>query len=80
MNLQGGDQIAKFDPKTEKWSLYDWPSRGTGLRAFALMDRDGVLQAIGAYFNGNRVGRMVMRTEKDMQTLKTQVQTMARAR
>lgn len=80
MSLQGGDQIARFDPKTEKWSLYDWPSRGTGLRTFALLDRDGELQVIGAYFNGNRVGRMVMRTEQTLQNLKTQVQTTARAR
>jgi streptogramin lyase len=80
MSLQGGDQIARFNPKTEKWTLYSWPSRGTGLRTFALLDQDGELQVVGAYFNGNRVGRMVMRTEQDLQVLKTQVQTTARAR
>lgn len=80
MSLQGGDQVAKFDPKTEKWTLYSWPSRGTGVRSFDLLDRNGQLQVIGAYFNGNRVGRMVVRTEQDLQTLKTQVSTIARAR
>ena len=72
-SLQGGDEVAKFDPTTERWSFYAWPSRGTGLRNLAVVDRNGVLEIIGAYFNGNRVGRMVMRTQKDVQALKARV-------
>jgi streptogramin lyase len=80
MSLQNTDDIAKFDPQTGKWTFYTWPSRGTGLRTFHLVERDGVLQLAGAYFNANRVSRMVVRTRKDVAALKTQVQEMARAR
>ena len=81
ISLHGGDEVVKFDPKTERWSFYAWPSRGTGLRNLAVVNRNGVLQIIGAYFNGNRVGRMVMRTQKDLQALQTRVHTaMAPAR
>ena len=66
------DDLAKFDPKTEKWTFYSWPSRGTGLRDFHLAERGGVLQVSGAYFNANRVARMVIRTKRDVEALKAQ--------
>jgi streptogramin lyase len=68
MSLQGSDQIARFDPKTEQWTLFNWPARGTGLRSFALLDRDGTVQLLGGYFNGNRVGRMVVPGDRQVQT------------
>jgi hypothetical protein len=39
-----------------------------------LVDHNGVVQVVGAYFNAARVGRMVMRTEKDVQTLRARAQ------
>ena len=37
VSFHGGDEVGKFDPKTEKWTaLYSWPSRGTGLRHLGL--------------------------------------------
>jgi streptogramin lyase len=75
VSFQGGDEVGKFDPKTEKWTaLYSWPSRGTGLRHLGLLDHNGVVQVVGAYYNAARVGRMVMRTEKDVQTLRARAQ------
>jgi hypothetical protein len=38
------------------------------------VDHDGSVQVVGAYFNGNRVGRMVMRTKNDVQALQMRVQ------
>ena len=67
VSLQGGDEVGEFEPDTERWSFYAWPSRGTGLRNLAVVDRNGVVEIIGAYFNANRVGRMVMRARKDLQ-------------
>lgn len=72
VSFLGGDEVGKFDPKTEKWTLYSWPSRGTALRHLGLVDHNGVVQVIGAYFNAARVGRMVMRTERDVQALRAQ--------
>jgi streptogramin lyase len=80
VSLQGGDEVARFDPKTETWTLYSWPSRGTGLRNLGVVDHGGVVQVVGAYFNGARVGRMVMRTVQEVQALRTQVEASTRAR
>ena len=75
VSFQGGDEVGKFDPKTEKWTaLYSWPSRGTDLRHLGLVEHNGVVQVIGAYYNAARVGRMVMRTERDVQTLRARAQ------
>ena len=67
VSLQGGDEVAKLDRESGEWSLYAWPSRGTGLRNLAVVERDGRVEVIGAYFNANRIGRMVMRTRAELQ-------------
>ena len=67
VSLQGGDEVAKLDPGSGEWSLYAWPSRGTGLRNLAVVERDGRVEVIGAYFNANRIGRMIMRTRAELQ-------------
>ena len=67
VSLQGGDEVAKLDPDTGEWRLYAWPSRGTGLRNLAVVERAGRVEIIGAYFNANRIGRMVMRTRAELQ-------------
>ena len=73
VSFQGGDEVGKFDPNTERWTLYSWPSRGTALRNLGLVDHNGVVQVIGAYYNAARVGRMVMRTERDVRALRSMV-------
>ena len=67
VSLQGGDEVAKLDRESGEWSFYAWPSRGTGLRNLAVVQRAGHLEVIGAYFNANRIGRMVMRTRAEVQ-------------
>jgi streptogramin lyase len=74
INLQNSDSIARFDPKTTKWTLYNWPSRGTQTRALHIMHRDGVLQFSGLSVDGGRVARMVIRTHADLQALRLQTQ------
>ena len=74
VSFQGGDQVGRFNPKTEQWTLYSWPSRGTGLRNLSVVEHEGVVQVVGAYFNGARVGRIVMRGEKELQAIRTRVQ------
>ena len=74
VSFLGGDEVGKFDPRTEEWTLYSWPSRGTALRNLGMVDHNGIVQVVGAYFNAARVGRMVMRTERDMQALRTRAQ------
>ena len=74
VSFQGGDQVGRFNPKTEQWTLYSWPSRGTGLRNLSVVEHEGVVQVVGAYFNGARVGRIVMRGERELQATRTRAQ------
>ena len=74
VSMQGADDVGRFDPATLKWTLYSWPSRGTALRGISVVDHDGVVEVVGAYFNGARVGRMVMRKAADVQALTQQAQ------
>jgi len=79
VDLQGSDAVERFDVKTEKWTRYDWPSRGAAPRHLSLIERDGVTQIVTAFWGTSRVGRMVIRTEKDLQALKAQVQNLTRS-
>ncbi len=70
MNLQNGDELAKFDPRRKQWTLYSWPNRGTSSRGLHILDRGGVVQASITYFDSSAAARMVMRTKEDIETLK----------
>jgi streptogramin lyase len=74
MNLQGSDYVARFEPKTEKWTLFSWPLRGTSTRAFHISDQNGQVQLSAMFYNANRVGRMVIRSKQDIQALKARAQ------
>jgi streptogramin lyase len=74
MNLQGSDYVARFEPKTEKWTLFAWPLRGTSTRAFHISDQNGQVQLSAMFYDANRVGRMVIRTKQDIQGLKARAQ------
>jgi hypothetical protein len=69
MNLQGSDDIAKFDPKSSQWTFYSWPNRGTASRGFHILDRGGVLQLTAIFFDASVAGRMVFRTKQDVDAL-----------
>ena len=78
MNLQGSDYVARFEPKTEKWTLFSWPIRGTSTRALHLTERNGQVQLTAMFYNASRAGRMVIRSKQDIQALKARAeQTMA---
>ena len=72
VSSQGDDALFKFDPKTEQFTAYQWPTRGVAQRHNAVSDRNGVIEVVTAYFGTGNIGRMVMRTEKDLQELKAQ--------
>ena len=74
MNLQGSDYVARFDPKTEKWTLFSWPIRGTSTRALHMAERNGQIQLTAMFYNASRAGRMVIRSRQDIQALKARVE------
>jgi virginiamycin B lyase len=71
VTFQNSDEMGRFDPNTEKWTMYSWPTRGMQQRQNHITERDGLLQFVSASGAQMRVGRMVLRSEKDLQSLRT---------
>lgn len=74
VTFQNSDEMGRFDPETGNWTMYSWPTKGMAQRQNHMLERDGVLQFVSASGPSHRVGRMVMRTEKDVQTLRARAQ------
>jgi streptogramin lyase len=72
VNLTNGDSVAKFDPKTEKWTEYPLPTRGINLRHISLDERTGTTQIIVGYTRNSMIARMQVRTKEELQLLKAQ--------
>jgi streptogramin lyase len=74
VNLFNGDAVAKFDPKTERWTEYPLPTRGVEMRHVAITDVHGNTEVVLSEFRVGRVAVMHFRTEDDLHALQTQVQ------
>jgi len=70
VTFQNSDEMGRFDPNTGNWAMYSWPSKGMAQRQNHILERNGVLQFTSASGLSHRVGRMVMRSEKDLQALR----------
>ena len=68
-NLWSTDAIAKYDPASSQWTLFDLPSRGTETRHISLLEKDGKLQVVLPYSRTRRVAVMTVRSEDDMKAL-----------
>jgi streptogramin lyase len=66
VTFQNSDEMGLFDPQTRSWTIYSWPTKGMAQRQNHMLERDGVLQFVSASGPAHRVGRMVMRSERDL--------------
>jgi streptogramin lyase len=74
-NLWSTDKVAKYDPSTEQWTLFDLPNRGTETRHISLLERDdGSLQVILPYYRTRKIAVMTLRSEQELQALKNRVE------
>ncbi len=73
VTFQNSDEMGRFDPDTESWTIYSYPTKGMAQRQNHMLERDGVLQFSSASGASHRVGRMVMRSAADVQALRNQV-------
>ena len=64
------DQIAKYDPSTSKWTLFDLPTRGTEVRIASLLEQDGRKQVVMAFPRASKVAVMTVRSEAELAALK----------
>jgi streptogramin lyase len=72
-NLWSTDAVARLDPSTNKWTLFDLPNRGTETRHISLLERDGQpMQVIIPYSRTRKVAVMTVRTEAEIAALKTE--------
>ena len=71
-NLWTSDQIVKFDPATNKWTMFDLPVRGTEIRHISLMERDGKTQVVVPIYRASQMGVMTLRSEAELAALKAQ--------
>jgi streptogramin lyase len=73
-NLWSTDKVAKYDPSTNQWTLFDLPTRGTESRHISLLERDGQpLRVIIPYERARKVAVLTPRSEAELQALKAQV-------
>jgi streptogramin lyase len=73
-NLWSTDKVAKYDPGTGQWTLFDLPTRGTEARHISLLEREGQpLRVVIPYDRARKVGVLTPRSEAELQALKAQV-------
>jgi streptogramin lyase len=67
------DQIAKYDPTAQKWTMFDLPTRGTEVRIASLRDLpNDKLEVTVAYPRSSKVAVMTSRSEAEIAALKSQ--------
>ena len=73
-NLWGSDQVARYDPASGQWTLFDLPTRGSEPRYISLFEGNGVTQVVIPYFRARKVAIMTLRSEQDLDALRARAQ------
>jgi len=71
-NLWTNDQIYRYDPAANKWTMFDLPVRGTEIRHIAVDQRSGKTKVVVPVYRTNQMGVMTLRSEAELAALKTQ--------
>ena len=73
-NLWTSDRIAKLDPATNQWTMFDLPVRGTEIRHIALLEQGDKLTVVVPVYRSSQMGVMTVRSEAELAALKAKVQ------
>jgi streptogramin lyase len=73
-NLWTSDRIAKLDPGTNTWTLFDLPVRGTEIRHIALHEQGDKLFVVMPVYRTSQMGVMTVRSEAELAALKAKAQ------
>jgi hypothetical protein len=69
------DQIGKYDATAKKWTMFDFPIRGTEVRIASTRDLpDGKTEVTFAFPRSSKVTVMTVRSEADMAAAKQAAQ------
>jgi streptogramin lyase len=71
-NLWTSDQLFRFDPSANKFTMFELPVHGTEIRHISLLERDGKLQVIVPVYRSSQMGVMTVRSQADVAALKAQ--------
>ena len=63
----GDDRVAKFDPETEQWTVYQLPSVGNEMRHIAIDNRKDPVEVWVPSYRTSKVIRLQFRTERQME-------------
>ncbi len=73
-NLWSTDKVAKYDPSTDQWTLFELPNRGTESRHISLLERDGQpMRVVVPYERTRKVGVITPRSEAELAAVKKRV-------
>ena len=67
--LPNDDRVARLDPATRQWTVYNLPSHGTNTRFITVDDRKQSVEVWEASFMTSKVVRLQFRTKQEMQAL-----------
>jgi streptogramin lyase len=71
-NLWTNDQIYRYDPTANRWTMFELPVRGTEIRHIAVDQRSGQTKVVVPVYRTNQMGVMTVRSEAEIAALKTQ--------
>jgi virginiamycin B lyase len=60
-NLWGADKVVRYDPKTQKWAVFELPTRGSEPRYISVHESDGQMQVVLPYFRARKIAVMTLR-------------------
>ncbi|MBI2188801.1 MAG: carboxypeptidase regulatory-like domain-containing protein [Acidobacteria bacterium] len=69
-NLWTSDQIFKYDPAANRFTMFDIPVHGTESRHISLLEQNGQLHVVIPVYRANQMGVMTVRSEADLRALR----------
>jgi streptogramin lyase len=67
--LPNDDRVAKLDPTTKQWTIYDLPSHGANTRFIAVDNFKDSVEVWTAYSMTSRIARLQFRTKEQLEAL-----------
>ena len=71
-NLWTSDQLFKYDPAANRFTMFDLPVHGTESRHISHLERNGQVHVVIPVYRANQMGVMTVRSEADLRSLRAQ--------
>ena len=71
-NLWTSDQLFKYDPAANRFTMFDLPVHGTESRHISHLERNGQVHVVIPVYRANQMGVMTVRSEADLRALRAQ--------